>query len=54
MLPDSIFVVKHLAAETVVAALRPLATEPDWFLCHYPKLRFQAGCKLISLSAESA
>ncbi len=54
MLPDSFFAVKHLAEEIVAASLRPLATEQEWFLCHYPKLRCRAGCKLISLSVESA
>jgi hypothetical protein len=46
--------VKGRAEDSVAASLRPLATEEEWFLCHYPKLKCQAGYKLISLSAESA
>jgi hypothetical protein len=54
MLPDSFFAVKHLAEEIVAVSLRPLATEQERLVCHYPKLRCRAGCKLISLSVESA
>jgi hypothetical protein len=54
ILPDSFFAVKHLAEEIVAVSLRPLATEQERLVCHYPKLRCRAGCKLISVSVESA